>query len=135
MGIPVCDGLIEVGNWKKEFDSRLDYWTCSDYIEFWKYSLQAIVCGEEIACLITLMSPPEAFPGSIELWPLYREKDCVFMQGKMISDPDIRKCFDPYNFSMYVNERRTVDRWGNRVYEKQISVAAIKAFLESGKLS
>lgn len=130
-----CKGMIVIGDWMQDFLSSLDYWSCSDYIEFWKYNLEMIANGADRACLVTYITASKTEVEDVMLWPIYRENDNVFIRNRLLCDIGFKKGFGPCDLLSFVKERVAVDEWGHKYCEKQTSVSAIKTFLESGKLS
>lgn len=130
-----CKGAIIIGGWKQDFLSSLDYWSCSDYIEFWRCNLEMVIKGGDLACLITNIRASETIIEDIMLWSIYRENNNVFIRNRLVCDAGIKRNFSLCDLLPFIKKRVAVNEWGQKYWEKQTDVAAIKEFLESGELS
>jgi hypothetical protein len=119
---------ITIGNFNERFETSLEFWSIGDYQNQWKDALEGVLAGQKKTCLLTSINDPK-FANFYFCWPLYREKDHIYVQNSLLFLDEIKEPFDLSNPHQYVHDRETVSEEGYRISEWEVSLADITAFL------
>ena len=110
-----------------------NYWSPSDYIRQWMEALHMITDGPDNAksALITEMYNPANPRWAIFWWPLYREKNSVYIHSQYLIDKDMRPLSINLNkLYSYVDDRAKPTEGGDEVSEWEVSVDDMREFLD-----
>lgn len=123
-------GQITIGNFSETFTSSLSYWNKNDYLNQWLNTIKgAIEKNVFTGCLITSMVKPIK-KNHIFCWPVYREKNKVYIQNRILFIKDIKGRFDINKISKYVSPHTKVNEDGDKISEWKVSVDDLKIFLK-----
>jgi hypothetical protein len=129
----VATGELKLGEDHEYFGSILGFWGLEDYEEIWTVGLQRLLAGASISCLATSVSDPSN-ANFVEVWPLYRQKEEVYVQNSLIFLDQLAHEFDPAAPWDSVGSRSVVNEDGQRISEWRVSLNDIRVFLESNNL-
>lgn len=84
------EAKIQIDDFEENIRIPVDYWNKLDYMKSWHEAIQIILKGsnDAVSVLITQMYDPSNPRFAIMLWPLYREKDKVFIHNEYLSLKD-----------------------------------------------
>jgi hypothetical protein len=123
----VAIGKLELGDHSEYFESTLEFWGREDYERSWAGSLRRLLEGSSISCLATSMiDPPTA--NFVEVWPLYRSGDDVYVQDQLIFLDELSREFDPAAPWESVRPRSLVNENGQAIQEWRVSINDIQEF-------
>lgn len=134
-GIDKQDPLIAVGKLRlgkddEYFESVLGFWAAYDYEHSWSVGLDRLLAGESTSCLATSITNPSS-ANFVEVWPLYREGNDVYVQNCLIFLDQLSHEFDPDAPWDSVGPRSVVDEDGQAISEWKVNLSDIREFLES----
>ena len=96
-GIYSIVGEIKVDGEVESFISPISYWDKTDYLKSWQTSIQRILGGKELSCLIVSLPNPTQSP-YIETWPIYRKSDqSIALSNQHIYRKNLSIPFDENN--------------------------------------
>jgi hypothetical protein len=125
----VAIGELKLGDDREYFQSVLGFWGVDDYLQSWTEALQRLLAGASTSCLATsIVDPSNA--NFVEVWPLYREQDEVYVQNKLLFLDQLPHEFDPAAPWDSVDPRSLVNEDGRRISEWRVSLDDIREFLE-----
>ncbi len=128
----LCLGRITIGNFEEIFESSVSFWSKADYYVSWMESLNRIIRGATISCLITSLHDPR-HAEFLNWWPLYRDDQLVFIQNHLFFLNEARAEFDLSNPYAFVRNHQTVNEDGESISQWTISVEEIRVFLQENK--
>ncbi len=123
-------GELKLGEHCEHFGSILGFWGVGDYEESWLTALRRLVSGASISCLATSVIDPSN-ANFLEVWPLYREEDNVYVQNSLIFPDQLPHEFDPDAPWESLDPRSVIDEDGQAISEWEVSLGDIREFLES----
>jgi hypothetical protein len=123
-----CYGYIQIGDFREKLEINVSFWMPEDYIAQWNRAILRIVEKDEKSCLITSLSSPQD-SNFIFWWPMYRNKDTVFIQNGILFLDEISSSFTFENPYEDVPDRETVSEDGEPISEWEISIDALKNYL------
>jgi hypothetical protein len=98
-GIDYVRGEIVINDFKEFFDIPLDFWTISDYERQWKEGLERIKTSDT-SCLIIAICDPKKTGPYINWWPLYKEKNNIFIQNEVFFGDVYKKDFGDHEVTI-----------------------------------
>jgi hypothetical protein len=134
-GFDEDDPLVAIGELKlsehsEYFESVLEFWGLEDYERSWSAGLKRLLDGAAVSCLATSMiDPPTA--NFVEVWPLYRNGDDVYVQDHLIFMDQLSHEFDPAAPWESVRPHSVVDEDGQKIQEWRVSLDDIREFYAS----
>jgi hypothetical protein len=126
----VALGELNLGEDCEHFGSILGFWGTDDYEESWLTALRRLVSGASISCLATSVIDPSN-ANFLEVWPLYREGDNVYVQNSLIFPDQLSHEFDPDAPWESLDPRSVIDEDGQAISEWKVNLSDIKEFLET----
>jgi hypothetical protein len=121
---------ITIGNFKELILSSHDYWRREQYKNQWHEGLKRIIDGELQSCIIGSMYNPKK-ANFINMWPVYKIKNKIYIQNMILFLKEIKKPFDEKNIYSYIPSRVTVNEEGKKISEWHISIKDLMKFLNS----
>jgi hypothetical protein len=125
----VAIGALTFGEKHEHFRSVLTFWEIDDYQKSWEAGLRRLVSGATISCLATSVTDPSVAE-FMEVWPLYRSGDDVYVQNHFVFLDELPHDFDPAAPWDSVLPRATVED-GRKVSEWRVGLDDIREFLGS----
>jgi hypothetical protein len=126
----VAIGKLRLGDADEYFESVLGFWAADDYERSWSACLRRLLAGESISCLATsITNPPTA--NFVEVWPLYREGNDVYVQNSLIFLDQLSHEFNTDAPWESVSPRETVDEDGQVISEWKVNLTDIREFLRT----
>lgn len=123
-------GQITIGKFIEAFTSSLSYWNQKDYLKQWYHTITGAIENDNfIGCLITSMVNPIK-QNHIICWPLYRERDKIYIQNRILFMKDIKEKFDIKKIGEYVSPHIRFNNDGDKISEWKISVDDLKIFFK-----
>lgn len=102
---PVFTGHIHgIDGLDEAFHASNSYWSRNQYFDQWRRAIQFILEGNDKACFITSMYNPKS-ANFIVCWPLYREKNKIYLQNHYIELKKMNKNFDIDNIHLFIEDR------------------------------
>ena len=126
----VAFGELRLGEHSERFQSVLGFWEPADYRVIWMAGLRRLLSGASVSCLATSVLDPAA-ANFIEVWPLYRQDDDVYVQNHLLLLDELPHKFDPAAPWDSIGPRSVIDEDGQEISEWRITVGEIREFLES----
>jgi hypothetical protein len=128
-GVTAVYGEIKIGDFSETFIASLVFWTRDRYERHWRAAIGKIVDGSERSALITSCVGP-IHSSHLLWWPLYREKNSVYIQNQILFYDQLNKPFSAERPWDCVRERQTVNPEGKRVSEWVTHVDSLREFLQ-----
>jgi hypothetical protein len=126
----VAIGKLRLRDHDEYFESVLGFWGADDYERSWSVGLRRVLAGETTSCLATsVTNPPTA--NFVEVWPLYREGNDVYVQNCLIFLDQLSHEFDADAPWESVSPRETVDEDGQVISEWKVNLTDIREFLRT----
>jgi hypothetical protein len=129
-----CYGRIQIGDFQEKFEINVSFWEPKNYVNHWNRSILRIANKEEKSCLITSLSDPRN-SNFIFWWPMYRDKDKVFIQNGVLFLDEVSDSFTLENPYENIPDRETVSEDGEPISEWEIGIESLKNYLASVSLS
>ncbi|MFM9695743.1 hypothetical protein [Streptomyces europaeiscabiei] len=124
-------GRVTVGGFSESFPMDLSFWTVGDYSRSWERALRELEASKySTSCLISSITDPET-ANFIFCWPIYREREDVYVQNSIIFLDGLEEQFNPQEPWCYVEARGLVDEDGNKVSEWSTTTSQVRRFRES----
>ena len=130
----VAIGRLRLGDDEEYFESVLGFWAADDYERSWSVGLRRLLAGESISCLATSVTNPSS-ANFVEVWPLYREGNDVYVQNSLIFLEQLSHEFDADAPWESVTPREVVDEDGRAISEWKVSLTDIREFLGENALT
>jgi hypothetical protein len=129
-GIKAIYGKIYLGDSYETFTASLASWSPGDYERHWEAALRRIASGAGQSALITsyVGSSLEDF---LIWWPLYRERDTIYIQNQMLSLDQLSNPFSTERPWESLRERQTTNSEGLQISEWATSIQSIQECLEA----
>lgn len=121
-------GQIVIGDYYERLYMPIADWPIERYKQQWKERLERIA-KNDVSCLVATVQHL-GLNALVELWALYKEKDTMVLQNKLLTRDMLKETNSPLDLNKltirtcygYVNPlRKTVTRNGNKVLEWKIS--------------
>jgi CdiI N-terminal domain len=128
-GVMAVYGQIRVGDFSETFVASLDSWNRDRYERHWKGAIAKIVDGSDRSALITSYVEP-IHSTHLMWWPLYREKNSVYLQNPMLFYDQLKKPFSAEAPWDSVRERQTVSPEGKGISEWATDFDSLREFLQ-----
>jgi hypothetical protein len=123
----VAIGELQLGEHSEYFESVLEFWRLEDYQRSWAAGLRRLLGGTSVSCLATSMiDPPTA--NFVEVWPLYRDGEDVYVQNQLIFMDHLTHEFDPAAPWESVRPRAVVNEGGQKIQEWRVSLDDVREF-------
>ncbi|MDP4193256.1 MAG: hypothetical protein Q8858_16955 [Bacteroidota bacterium] len=126
-------GNLIIEDFQETFLSSLRYWTENEYIDHWYKSIEAVINGAEVTALITSMADPKDKRNVIFSWPIYRIKDDIYIQNRILFIKEIEKDFQEEfsldNLDKYLSPRETFNEDGEKLSDWKTSVETLRSFI------
>jgi CdiI N-terminal domain len=126
----VAIGELTLGADHEYFESVLGFWELDEYEKSWTAGLRRLLDGASISCLATSVTDPST-ANFVEIWPLYRSGDDVYVQNRLIFMDQLPRAFDTAAPWESVEPRSVTDEDGRKISEWQVSRSDIQEFLDS----
>jgi hypothetical protein len=126
----VAFGELRLGEHSERFQSVLGFWEPVDYQASWAAGLARLLGGASVSCLATSVLDPAA-ANFIEVWPLYRQDEHVYVQNHLLFLDQLPRNFDPAAPWDSVRPRSVMNEEGRAISEWQVTVEEVTEFLES----
>jgi hypothetical protein len=126
----VAVGKLRLGKDDEYFESVLGFWAVYDYEQSWSVGLDRLLAGESTSCLATSITNPSS-ANFVEVWPLYREGNDVYVQNSLIFLDQLSHEFDPDAPWDSVGPRSVLDEDGQAISEWKVNLSDVREFLES----
>src|ERR1700756_196425 len=91
-GVTTVYGNIKIGDFSETFIASLDSWNRDRYERHWRAAIEKIVDGSDRSGLITSYVEP-THSRYLMWWPLYRDKNNVYLQSHMLFHDQLKKPF------------------------------------------
>jgi hypothetical protein len=125
----VAIGELKLGEHSEYFESVLEFWGLEDYERSWATGLRRLLGGASVSCLATSMiDPPTA--NFVEVWPLYRDGDDVYVQDQLIFMDQLTHQFDAAAPWESVRPRAVVNEDGQKIQEWRVNLDDVREFYE-----
>jgi hypothetical protein len=105
----------------------LEFWGLEDYERNWAAGLGRLIDGSSVSCLATSMIDPST-ANFVEVWPLYRSGDDVYVQDQLIFMDQLSHEFDPAAPWESVRPRSVVNENGQEIQEWRVSLEDVQEF-------
>jgi len=125
-------GNIHVEDYRETFITDLSYWNRAEYEQHWITALQRLLGNATQSALITSIVPPPKEPTDEDFlvwWPLYRERDFVYVQNQLLFFRQLSRPFSPERPWDSVGPRRTVNPEGLEISEWTTTIESIRSCL------
>ena len=125
----LAKGLIRIGDFQKQFEIPLEFWSYSDYQEHWKQALRRLLDTGE-SCLISSLQEPGNLH-EIHYWIMYKEEKRLFFKEEQINSFNLEtKNYDMEGLFNFFKQRH------KDVFEKKnlglnVQVEALEEFLNT----
>lgn len=123
-------GYMAFGQSKENFRSSLDCWQVADYEKQWSKAISRLIDGAESSVLITSL-PALASDDMIELWPMWRNDDTVYIQEEPLFSLEAKNSFDPNNPYVHIGPHLTELEDGERISEWNVPLQDFVDFIRS----
>lgn len=124
------EGSIVVDTFEERFFAPVSYWNADDYRLHWKKSLQRILTGADVSCLITSMYDPNT-ANFIVWWPIYLMCDVVIFQNQLLFLEPLQGSFDANDPFRFVRPRQVTSQLGKKISEWTTSLECVRHFYEN----
>lgn len=123
----VAIGELKLGEHSEYFEAVLEFWGLEDYERSWAEGLRRLLDGASVSCLATSMIDPPT-PNFVEVWPLYRDGDDVYVQDQLIFMDQLTHEFDPAAPWDSVRPRAVVNEDGRKIQEWRVGLDDVREF-------
>jgi len=123
-------GYMILGQSRENFRSSLDRWKIADYEKQWSKAIIRLLDGAESSVLITSL-PALDSNDMIELWPMWRNGDTVYIQEEPLFSLEARNSFDSDNPYIYVGAHLTELEDGRRISQWVVPLQNFAEFLRN----
>jgi CdiI N-terminal domain len=123
----VAIGELKLGEHSEYFESTLEFWGLEDYEGSWAAGLRRLIDGSSVSCLATSMIDP-SIANFVEVWPLYRSGDDVYVQDQLIFMDQLSHEFDPAAPWESVKPRSVINENGQEIQEWRVSLEDVQEF-------
>ena len=123
-------GYMILGQSRENFRSSLDRWQIADYKKQWSKAIRRLLDGAESSVLITSL-PAIDSDDMIELWPMWRSDDIVYIQEEPLFSLEAKKSFDSDNPYIYVGTHLTELDDGQRISQWGVPLQDFIEFLQN----
>lgn len=127
-------GSIVVGDFTEDLIIPTSAWQRQEYEKQWRKSLQSIVQGNALSSGLITEIYPEGAAEYVNIWPIYRVGDEVYIQNRMLFLNDYPG-FKQENLMDYVGERELIDSEGNKISEWKTGIGDIKKWLDQSNIA
>jgi hypothetical protein len=128
-------GRITIDDFTETFRMPYDSWTIDEYQQQWKEGLERIKTHNSSCLIATLSGLKKNYP-FILLWVLYKEKNVIYIQNKLLFDEifeEISQGLPPFSAEtcyLYFGSREIINEDGDKLSEWKTDMNAINDFLE-----
>ncbi|NRA73438.1 MAG: hypothetical protein HRU36_01655 [Rickettsiales bacterium] len=119
---------IKIENFSEKFIAPLNIWAINKYQSQWKHAIKKIVEGHSKSYLVASMRDP--FQSDfISIYCLYREKDRIFIQNKIIFCKDNEQAILKCNLKKLMGNRKLKTNDRVKISEWQTSIKSLQEYL------
>src|SRR5581483_2910236 len=125
-------GKIRIEDHRETFITDLSHWNRTQYEQHWIRALQRLLGDATHSVLITSYSPPRPQPTPEDFlvwWPLYRERDVVYVQNQLLFFKQLTHPFSADRPWDSLRPRSTVNPEGLEISEWMTTVENIREYL------